>query len=352
MKSLKIALIGATGAVGRTFLQVLEERQFPVESLRLCASSRSIGKRLSFQGHELEVEAVTAELFAECDLAFISVSADISRQLAPMAVESGCVVVDDSAAFRMETDVPLVVPEVNADDVEGHRGILAIPNCSTTQMVMALYPLHRANPIRRVVVDTYQSVSGTGGAAMEELSQQSRQVLWGEAVHPQQYPHQIAFNVIPEIDSALESGYTQEEWKMVRETRKIMHAPEMAVSATCVRVPVPVGHSEALHVEFERPMEVAEARALLEAFPGVTVVDDPANHAYPMPIDAAGKDDVFVGRIRRDASHPNGLALWVVSDNLRKGAATNAIQIAEEIVRRQGAALDPLAGPLSMGMGN
>ncbi len=336
MRPLNIALVGATGAVGRVFLQVMEERSFPVESLRVCASPRSLGKRLSFRGQELPVEEATPGLFAECDLAFISVSADISRQLAPQAVEAGCVVIDDSAAFRMEPDVPLVVPEVNADDVESHRGILAIPNCSTTQMVMALYPLHQANPVRRVVVDTYQSVSGTGGAAMEELRRQSRQVLEGEPTTPEQYPHQIAFNVLPQIDSFLESGYTVEEQKMAQETRKIMHAPEMALSATCVRVPVAVGHSEALHVEFDRPMEVAEARALLKAFPGVTVADDPADHSYPMPVDAAGRDDVFVGRIRRDASHPNGLALWVVSDNLRKGAATNAVQIAEELVRRQG----------------
>ena len=336
MRPLNIALVGATGAVGRVFLQVMEERSFPVASLRVCASPRSLGKRLSFRGQELPVEEATPGLFAECDLAFISVSADISRQLAPQAVEAGCVVIDDSAAFRMEPDVPLVVPEVNAGDVEGHRGILAIPNCSTTQMVMALYPLHQANPVRRVVVDTYQSVSGTGGAAMEELRRQSRQVLEGEPTTPEQYPHQIAFNVLPQIDSFLESGYTVEEQKMAQEARKIMHAPEMALSATCVRVPVAVGHSEALHVEFDRPMEVAEARALLKAFPGVTVADDPADHSYPMPVDAAGRDDVFVGRIRRDASHPNGLALWVVSDNLRKGAATNAVQIAEELVRRQG----------------
>ena len=336
MRPLNIALVGATGAVGQVFLRVLEERSFPVKSLRACASPRSLGKRLTFRSQELQVEEATPELFAECDLAFISVSADISRRLAPQAVEVGCVVIDDSAAFRMEPDVPLVVPEVNADDVEGHRGILAIPNCSTTQMVMALYPLHRANPVRRVVVATYQSVSGTGGAAMEELRRQSRQVLEEQPTAPEQYPHQIAFNVLPQIDSFLESGYTMEEQKMVQETRKIMHAPELALSATCVRVPVTVGHSEALHVEFDRPMDVAEARALLDAFPGVTVVDDPADHGYPMPVDAAGLDDVFVGRIRRDASHPNGLALWVVSDNLRKGAATNAVQIAEELVRRQG----------------
>ena len=330
----RIALVGATGAVGDIFLQVLEERRFPVGSLRLCASARSVGKLLSFRGQELPVELASKELFAECDIAFISVTADISREFIPLAVEAGCVAIDDSSAYRMNPDVPLVVPEVNAADVDGHKGILAIPNCSTTPIVMALQPLRQVNPIVRVLVDTYQSVSGTGKAAVQELREQSEQVLAGQPVHPEQYPHQIAFNVLPHIEPFLESGYTREEQKVIQETRKIMHAPEIAISATCVRVPVPVGHSAALHVEFERPMDVAEARKLLDAFPGVTVVDDPANNAYPMPVNAAGKDDVFVGRIRRDASHPNGLAMWVVSDNLRNGAATNAVQIAEELVTR------------------
>jgi aspartate-semialdehyde dehydrogenase len=330
----RIALVGATGAVGDIFLQVLDERRFPVGSLRLCASPRSVGKRLSFRGQELPVELASKDLFAECDIAFISVTADVSRELIPLAVEAGCVAIDDSSAYRMDPDVPLVVPEVNAEDVDGHKGILAIPNCSTTPIVMALQPLRQVNPIVRVLVDTYQSVSGTGKAAVQELREQSQQVLAGQSVHPKQYPHQIAFNVLPHIEPFLENGYTREEQKVLQETRKIMHAPEMAISATCVRVPVPVGHSAALHVEFQRPMDVAEARKLLAAFPGVTVVDDPANSAYPMPINAAGKDDVFVGRIRQDASHPNGLAMWVVSDNLRKGAATNAVQIAEELVAR------------------
>ena len=335
MSALRIALVGATGAVGEVFLQVLEERRFPLSSLRLCASPRSVGKRLRFRGQELPVELASKQLFAECDIAFISVTADVSRELIPLAVEAGCVAIDDSSAYRMEPHVPLVVPEVNAGDIDGHRGILAIPNCSTTPMVMALHPLRRVNPIVRVVVDTYQSVSGTGRAAVDELRQQSEQVLAGQQVHPEQYPHQIAFNVLPQVEPFLEDGYTREERKIAQETRKIMHEPEMAVSATCVRVPVPVGHSAAVHVEFKRPMSVAEARELLTATPGVTVMDDPASNVYPMPINAAGKDDVFVGRIRQDASHPNGLAMWVVSDNLRKGAATNAVQIAEELVARR-----------------
>jgi aspartate-semialdehyde dehydrogenase len=316
-------------------LQVLQERNFALESLRLCASPRSYGKRIRFRGEELTVEEATPKLFAECDIAFISVSAAISRQLAPVAVQQGCVVIDDSAAFRMESDVPLVVPEINAADVEAHQGIISIPNCSTTQMVMALYPLHRANPIKRVVVDTYQSVSGTGRAAVEELTHQAYQVLEGKPVEATVYPHQIAFNLLPQIDSFLENGYTREEWKMVEETRKIMHAPQIAISATCVRVPVPIAHSESVHVEFQRPMTPQQAHRLLAAFPGVVVVDDPQQSLYPMPVNAAGRDEVFVGRVRQDASHPNGLAMWVVSDNLRKGAATNAIQIADELVNRR-----------------
>jgi len=331
----RIAIVGATGAVGQVALQVMEERSFAAQSLRLCASPRSVGKRMRFRGQEIVVEETTAALFAECDIAFISANGAVSRELAPIAVQQGCVVIDDSSVFRMDPAVPLVVPEVNAADVEAHQGILAIPNCSTTQMVMALYPLHLANPIKRVVVDTYQSVSGTGAAAVAELNEQAAQVLKGQPAQAEQYPHQIAFNVFPHIEPFMDNGYTREEWKMLEETRKIMHAPEIAVSATCVRVPVPIAHSEAVHVEFERPMDPQEARELLAAFPGVVVTDDPQQDAYPMPINAAGHDEVFVGRIRKDASHPNGLAMWVVSDNLRKGAALNAVQIAEELVSRQ-----------------
>ena len=335
MSDPRVVIVGATGAVGQVALQVLAERNFPMESLRLCASPRSYGKRIKFRGAELVVEEATPELFAECDIAFIAVSASVSRQLSPVAVQQGCVVINKSAAFRMEPGMPLVVPEINAADIEAHQGILSVPNCSTTQMVMALYPLHRANPIKRVVVDTYQSVSGTGSAAMEELTRQSHQVLEGRPAEASVYPHQIAFNLLPQIDSFLDDGYTGEERKMVEETRKIMHAPQIAISATCVRVPVPIAHSEAVHVEFERPMTPQEARGLLAAFPGVVVVDDPQRSQYPMPVNAAGRDEVFVGRVRQDSSHPNGLAMWVVSDNLRKGAATNGIQIAEELVKRK-----------------
>ena len=243
-------------------------------------------------------------------------------------------VIDDSSYFRMRPDVPLVVPEVNGEDIEWHQGIISIPNCSTTPVVMLSHPLHQKNPILRIVADTYQSVSGAGGAAMVELKEQTQRLLKGDGADPRVLPNQIGFNVIPRIDSLLPDGYTREERKMMEETRKIMHSPEIALSATCVRVPVYISHSAALHIQFERPMSTEEARGLLTAMPGVTVLDSPEEDLYPMPWDVAGTDEVFVGRIRKDASHPNGLAMWVVADNLRKGAALNAIQIAEEVLQR------------------
>lgn len=335
MRRFRIAVVGATGAVGRVFLDLLEERRFPINDLRLLASKRSVGKRLRVNGQEVAVEEATPASFEGVEIAFVSVSSEVSRQLAPHAVKAGSLVIDDSSAFRMDPDVPLVVPEINGEDLRLHRGIVSIPNCSTTQMVMALYPLHRVNPIKRVVVDTYQSVSGTGGAAIEELRQQVQQVLSEKNVEANVYPHQIAFNVLPHIEPFLENGYTREEWKILEETRKIMHAPEIQVSATCVRVPVFVSHSEAVHVELTHPMSPEEAREVLDSFPGVRVVDDVSSNLYPMPVSAAGEDDVLVGRIRQDTSHPNSLAMWVVADNLRKGAALNAIQIAEEIISKE-----------------
>ena len=330
----RIALVGATGAVGKVFLGILEEGRFPVGEVRLCASERSVGKEVALNGHRLTVEAPSPELFSEVDIVFIAAGSGISRELAPMAAGAGAFVVDKSSAFRMDPDVPLVVPEVNGDDLEGHNGIVSVPNCSTTQLVMVLKPLNDAVPISRVVVDTYQSVSGTGAAAMEELTAQSGQVLGGDEASPSVYPHRIAFNLLPQIESFLPNGYTQEEMKMTNETRKIMHLPDLPISATCVRVPVMVAHAEAAHIEFEQSMSPGEAREVLDAAPGITVLDDPASSVYPMPVDAEGKDDVFVGRIRQDVSTTNGIALWLVSDNLRKGAATNAIQIAEEALRR------------------
>ena len=335
MDSYRIALVGATGAVGSVFLKLLKERQFPAGTVRLCASERSWGKRLRVNGEELAVEEATPELLGEVDIVFIAAGSDVSRTIAPLAVKQGAIVVDKSSAFRMDPAVPLVVPEVNPEDIALHHGIIASPNCSTAPLVMALKPLNDANPVRRVVADTYQSVSGTGAAAMAELREQTPRVLDGQPADPRAYPHQIAFNVLPHIEDFHNNGYTNEEMKMVHETRKILHLPELAVSATCVRVPVMVSHSEAVHVEFANPIGPSEVREILAGSPGVEVLDDPQSNLYPMPIDASGKDEVFVGRIRRDLSHPNGIAMWIVSDNLRKGAALNALQIAEEVLSRE-----------------
>jgi aspartate-semialdehyde dehydrogenase len=334
MKSYHVAIVGATGMVGQEFIKVLQQRNFPVASLNLYASDRSAGKKLYIGHQESEVKETAPESFQNIDIALFSAGSEISRYFAPIAAKSGALVVDNSAAFRMETRVPLVVPEINPEDIKGHEGIIANPNCSTIQMVVALYPLHKVNPIKRIVVSTYQSVSGTGAAAMEELTTQAKLVLEGQNVVPHVYPHQIGFNLLPEIDVFLDNGYTKEEWKMVDETRKIMHAPDMAISATCVRVPVFIAHSEAVNIEFTDPMNPEEARQILSKAPGVKVLDDPSVSLYPMPWLAAGSDDVYVGRIRSDASHTRGLVMWVVSDNLRKGAALNAVQIAEEAARR------------------
>ncbi len=334
LEGLNIAVVGCTGAVGATFFRILEQRYTALPRVRALASSRSAGKRLSLGSMELLVEETTEESFAGVDIAFISVSSDVSRRFAPAAVAAGAVVIDDSSAFRMMDDVPLVAPEVNGADVEWHKGTIAIPNCSTTPLVMAAHPLHQVNQITRMIVDTYQSVSGAGGGPVEELREQSRDLLEGREARPRALDQQIAFNLIPRIDSFLDDGYTFEEQKVRNETRKIMHAPDIQISATCVRVPVYVSHSAAVHMEFDQPMAPEEARRLLSAMPGVTVVDNPAHSVYPMPWDAAGTDDVFVGRIRQDASNPKGLVMWIVSDNLRKGAALNSIQIAEELVSR------------------
>ncbi len=334
MQDLAIAVVGATGAVGSEFFRIMAERHPGAHRFKLLASQRSAGRTITVNGRGLVVEETTEASFRGVDIAFISVSATVSRQFAPAAVAAGAVVIDDGSAFRMEPTVPLVVPEVNGADVEWHQGIISIPNCSTTPLVMAAHPLRQISPIVRIVADTYQSVSGAGGAAIKELRDQTRTLLDGGKAAPESLPQRIGFNVFPHIDDFLESGYTREEQKMIDESRKILHAPEIAISATCVRVPVYVSHSAAVHLEFERPVAPEEARAVLSEMPGVTVLDDPQQGLYPMPAGAAGRDDVFVGRIRRDASNPNGLVLWVVSDNLRKGAALNSIQIAEELVAR------------------
>ena len=335
MAGLNIAVIGATGAVGRVFLRLLEERQFPTDSVRLCASKRSWGKRLTINGRELNIEEATPQLLREVDIVFIAANNEVSCALAPIAAELGALAIDDSSAFRMDPNVPLIVPEVNASDLQNHQGIVAIPNCSTTPLVMVLNALSNVCSIRRVVVSTYQSVSGTGLAAIDELRDQSAQVINGDAIEARVYPRQIAFNVLPHIEAFLENGYTREEQKMVDETKKILHAPDLAVSATCVRVPVMVGHSEAVHVEFARFIAAGEVREILSRAPGIQVLDDPLLNGYPTPIDVEGEDEVFVGRIRQDVSHPWGVAMFIVSDNLRKGAALNAIQIAEELLNRE-----------------
>ncbi len=332
---LTIAVVGATGAVGAEFIKTVEQRHPGLLNLKLLASSRSAGTKLTVNGREFTVEETTEDSFQGVDIAFISASTEASRHWAPIAVAAGAVVIDDSSAFRMQDDVPLVVPEVNGADVTWHQGIIAIPNCSTTPLVMVAHPIHRVNPIKRIIADTYQSVSGAGGAAVQELRDQSEALLKGQPVTPRHQPRQIGFNVIPQIDSFLDNGYTREEQKMIDESRKIMHAPEIRVSATCVRVPVMVSHSAAVHIETERAMNPSDIRALLMDMPGVTVLDDTRDGSYPTPWDVAGEDDVFVGRIRKDASDLNGIALWIVSDNLRKGAALNSIQIAEELVERE-----------------
>lgn len=334
MRNCRIAVIGATGAVGRVFLNIVEQRKFPASQIRLCASERSIGKRIAVNGDQIVIEEATPKLFSEVDIVFIAAGSDISRTMAPVAVEKGALVVDKSSAFRMDPNCALVVPEVNADDLNDGKRITSVPNCSTTPLVMVLKPLNDRLKVKRVIVDTYQSVSGTGTDAIEELHRQTAQIVRGETPTRQVYPHQIAFNIFPHIESFKENGYTSEEMKMVFESRKILHLPNLAVSATCVRVPVMVSHSESVHIEFEGRITADEVRNILWKRPGIKVMDDPANGIYPTPLMAEGKDEVFVGRIREDVSNPNGIAMWLVSDNLRKGAALNGIQIAEELLRR------------------
>ncbi len=335
-KPLTVAVVGATGVVGRTMIQVLHEREFPVGELRLLASGRSAGSAVSLEGRTHEVLEATADAFDGVDIALFSAGTDVSRDLAPLAVEHGATVIDNSNAWRMEPAVPLVVSQVNPEDAALHDGIIANPNCSTMQLVPVLMALRDAVGLERVVVDTYQSVSGTGAEALAELEQQIRSHAAGEPKDARVYPHPIAFNALPEIDVFLENGYSREEWKVVTESRKILHLPELRLSCTAVRVPVFVSHSEAVHVETSRPVTPERARGLFAAVPGVVVRDDPAAHVYPLATEAAGRDEIFVGRVRTDVSVPDGrgLAFWVVSDNLRKGAATNAVEIAEVLAER------------------
>jgi aspartate-semialdehyde dehydrogenase len=331
MKAFNVAVVGATGAVGNEMIETLEARDFPVKSLKLLASERSFGVSISYRGRDVPVEVLDENSFKGVEIGLFSAGGSVSQKFAPIAAESGCVVIDNTSAFRMEPDVPLVVPEVNPHAIKDYkkRGIIANPNCSTIQMVVALKPLHDAARIKRIVVSTYQAVSGTGKKAIAELEGQVTAIYNNKEITHSVYPHQIAFNCLPHIDVFVDNGYTKEEMKMINETKKIMEDDSIQVTATTVRVPVFYGHSEAVNVEFERELTPDEARELLSKAPGVIVADDPAKNIYPLAIYAAGKDATFVGRIRKDESIANALNLWVVADNIRKGAALNAVQIAE-----------------------
>ena len=333
-KKYNVAIMGATGAVGNCFLKILEERKFPVNNLVLLASEKSKGKSLKFNGQPYPVEVLTHDSFKDIDIVLSSAGASRSLEFLPSAVKAGAVCVDNTSAYRMKEDVPLVVPEVNAHRIKEHKGIIANPNCSTIQMVVALYPIHKAAKIKRIVVTTYQSVSGAGQKKVLELRQQSEDFLAGKKIKPVEFPHIIAFNLIPQIDVFMDNGYTKEEIKMVNETKKIMEYDSIQVNATCVRVPVFYAHSESVNIETEKHITAAEVRALLSKAAGVKVMDDPGKSSYPMPIYAEGKDETFVGRIRQDESIANGISMWIVSDNIRKGAALNAIQIAEILVNK------------------
>lgn len=330
MKSFNIAIVG-TGAVGQTLLEVLAEREFPVKNLKLLATKRSAGKKVSFLDQEYAIEETSADSFAKMDIVFFA-GGKASKIYAKEAVDRGAVVIDNSSSFRLDPEVPLVVPEVNPEDVKWHQGIIANPNCSTIQMVVALKPIHDAAKIKRIIVSTYQAVSGAGQEAMDELVLQSKQVLNNDKIEPQVFPYQIAYNIIPQIDIFMDNDYTKEEMKMVHETRKMFHDPDIAISATTVRIPVVRCHSEAINVETEQKITAAEVKNILRNAPGVIIQDDPAQKLYPMPLYAANRDEVFIGRIREDISCANGICLFVVADQLRKGAATNAIQIAELLI--------------------
>ncbi|MGK0289489.1 MAG: aspartate-semialdehyde dehydrogenase [bacterium] len=333
--SYNVAIAGATGAVGSDLIQLLEKRNFPVKELRLLASARSVGKEVQFKGETVKIQELTHDSFEGIDVAFFSAGSSRSVEFCPSAVKAGAVVIDNSSAFRMDEEVPLVVPEVNPDAAFEHKGIIANPNCTTIQMVVALAPLHKEANIKRIVVSTYQSVSGSGAMAIEELKDQVHSYVKGEEIKSNIYPKQIAFNVIPQVDVFQDNGYTKEEMKMVHETRKIMSAPDIQVSATCVRVPVFRAHSEAINIETERKLTVAKAKELLSNAEGVVVKDEPIPGGYPVPLEATETFDTFVGRIREDISVENGLALWVVADQILKGASLNAIQIAELLHKAQ-----------------
>jgi aspartate-semialdehyde dehydrogenase len=328
-KNYHIAVVGATGAVGAELLRVLERRNFPAANLRAISSSRSVGKLVRFRNDEIAVEALGEDSFDEIDIAFFSAGSEISSKFVPIARSAGAIVIDNSSVFRMDADVPLVIPEINGEDVRKHRGLIANPNCTTAVALMAIYPLHRVFGVRRVFAASYQAVSGSGARAIRELKEQVEASAQGRQLMAQVFPHPIAFNVLPHVDVFLEGGYTKEEMKMQNEGRKIMHLPEFRASVTCVRVPVYRAHSVAVHAEFEKPVSVEQAREVLAKAPGLELVDEPQKNRYPMPLSVAGKDNCEVGRVRLDCALENGLAFWVSGDQLLKGAALNAVQIAE-----------------------
>lgn len=339
-KAFHVAVVGATGAVGGQMLKTLEDRNFPISKLTLLSSARSAGKTVQYKGQEYTIQEAKPESFEGVDIALFSAGGGVSKELAPEAVKHGAVVVDNTSAFRMDENTPLVVPEVNESDLHDHNGIIANPNCSTIQMVVALQPILEKFGLKKVIVSTYQAVSGSGAQAVDELNEQTKAIINNESFDPQILPvksdkkhYQIAFNAIPQIDKFEENGYTFEEMKMINETKKIMHLPELKVAATCVRIPVATGHSESLYFEVEKDgVSVADIKALLKDAPGVVLQDEPENQVYPMPADCVGKNDVFVGRIRKDLDEDKGFHMWVVSDNLLKGAAWNSVQIAESLI--------------------
>jgi len=333
-KDMNIAIVGATGAAGGTALDLLLERNHPASKIVPMASARSSGRKLAYGDAELTVVEAVEEAFDGIDVALFAAGGSVSKQLAHKAVERGVFVIDKGSIFRMDPTIPLVVPEVNGDDIEWHPGIVSTPNCTTTPMVMALDALRELSPITAVTVATYQSVTGTGVSAKDELIEQSRTVLAGGEAKPKVYPHEIAFNVLPHVDDFLEDGYTKEEQKMLNESRKILHDENLLVSATCVRVPVEISHSESIQIEFESSVSAEDAKRVLADYTGMKLVDDPIQNEYPMPLRAAGIDDVLVGRVRKDIAHENGIVLWLACDNLRKGAALNALQIMDEALRR------------------
>ncbi|HEY4952664.1 MAG TPA: aspartate-semialdehyde dehydrogenase [Verrucomicrobiae bacterium] len=328
-----VAVVGATGAVGIEMIKTLEKRNFPVGKLTLLASARSVGKKLKFRGQEIAIQELTKDSFAGIDIALFSAGGSISKEFAPIAAKAGCVVVDNSSVFRQDDSVPLVIPEINAADVKQHKGIIANPNCTTAITLMALYPLHQAFGVKRIFASSYQAVSGAGAQAIEELKRQVGEIVSGKPVTKEVFPHQIAFNVIPQVDSFLPSGYTKEEMKMENEGRKIMHHPHFRASVTCVRVPVYRSHSVAVSAEFEKPVSVEAARAVLKKAPGLDLIDEPENKKYPMPLFTSEKYNCEVGRVRMDCALDNGLCFWVSGDQLLKGAALNAVQIAEELLK-------------------